>query len=138
MVSFIPSQGGQSRITGVLSQERITGTNALRLAVKFAAYDNGGAFTVIVDADSVCPDFAKAEVSQVHERGLDEITRRLAPVRAAWSTLKSSLYGSGVFFKDPVRGTGVRLKQELTATQKAFYRNLHSMIDEVDTLVTIL
>jgi len=116
---------------------KLAGRDLPPLLERVSHYVSKKAFVVQVDLDTACEPYSIAAVNQAQQRGMEEISQRLQPLRERFQRLEDSLYESGVLFHDPTRGIGINTGMELTVDQRKLYQELDSILDGIDTHVNI-
>lgn len=123
----------------------MTGKDVFEALYRLSTLHGGEPFTVYVKLDNVDinayrkpGDCAGETIEEsIREEARGRIDGLLKPAVAFWERLCQSCWESGIFFKDPKRGTGIRLEQELSEEQEEILKEFLQRLEAVDTFIVL-
>jgi hypothetical protein len=111
-----------------------TGLELARILLRMAELTSGHGFMAIIDLD-LLPNMTSYEINKAEEEARQRIEAIIAPIQTLAEKLSNSCWGTGVIFKDPKRGIGVKTEQQLTKEQNNLFNQLVKEIESTDTFI---
>ena len=114
-----------------------TGRDVFAAINQIAEYKLGRGLTAYIDLDALPPGFnyplGAEELAQLERPVRRHSDSLLAPAEQLSVKLLESCKASGIFYKDPQRGWGVKLSDPLSEEQDEMMAELRRMIDGIPT-----